>query len=188
MSKIFEFSATPRWVWVYNFDEKNVFTGTLNFFVAPHTGLPACCTTEKCAPKAGKAGVWNGEKWQYVDDYRGSEYWDTYGRKNIMLDVGPLPDDCTFTPPNTQFDTWDGEKWVTDEAKLHAAQVEAARVELSQRVNDANAALAPLQDAAELQEATDEEKAALTEWKKYRLALSRIDINQAPDIDWPEIP
>ncbi|MGG2140372.1 tail fiber assembly protein [Symbiopectobacterium sp. RP] len=45
----------------------------------------------------------------------------------------------------------------------------------------------PLQDAVDLDMATDEEKAALTEWQKYVVLLSRVDVN-ATDIEWPEQP
>ncbi|CDL85435.1 tail fiber assembly protein [Xenorhabdus szentirmaii] len=48
--------------------------------------------------------------------------------------------------------------------------------------------LEPLQDAAYLDVATEEEKAALTAWHRYRLALYRLDITMAPDIDWPQKP
>lgn len=44
------------------------------------------------------------------------------------------------------------------------------------------------QDAVDEGIATDEEKAALSVWKKYRVTLSRIDANTADVIDWPEIP
>ena len=47
--------------------------------------------------------------------------------------------------------------------------------------------IATLQDAVDLGEATTEEQAALIEWKRYRIALMRID--QQPDfprdIQWP---
>ena len=241
MSKIFEFSAAPRWVWVYNFDENNVFTGTLNFYVAPHTGLPANSTTTKCSPKNGQAGVWDGEKWQYIDDFRGTAYWNSHGKKYVMMELAPLPDGavttappeaepghvllytdgewqqladrsgqtyytadghaqtvpdayfglpegCTFTPPTTPYDHWDGEKWVTDESRLHAAQVDAAKDEISQRLSAAANAIAPLQDAVDMGIATNAEQAMLTSWKQYRVALSRIDADTAPDIAWPERP
>ncbi|MCE1787092.1 tail fiber assembly protein, partial [Enterobacter hormaechei] len=48
--------------------------------------------------------------------------------------------------------------------------------------------IAPLQDAVDLGIATQEEEAALLVWKKYRVMLNRIDISQAPDIEWPEQP
>lgn len=53
---------------------------------------------------------------------------------------------------------------------------------------EANNAIAPLQDAVDLDMATDEEVAQLTAWKKYRVLLNRVDTSTAPDINWPEKP
>ncbi|RRZ90938.1 tail fiber assembly protein [Erwinia sp. 198] len=53
---------------------------------------------------------------------------------------------------------------------------------------EATIAIAPLQDAVELDEATDEEKVQLAAWKKYRILLNRLNVNTAPDIIWPEKP
>lgn len=50
----------------------------------------------------------------------------------------------------------------------------------------ATAAIATLQDAVELEIATEDETAALSAWKKYRVLLSRINPEDAPDIVWPE--
>ncbi|QHM71683.1 tail fiber assembly protein [Mixta intestinalis] len=52
----------------------------------------------------------------------------------------------------------------------------------------AAAAIAPLQDAVDLDIATDEETALQTAWKKYRVLLNRVDTSVAPDIEWPETP
>ncbi|ORJ47292.1 hypothetical protein B2M27_26805 [Kluyvera intermedia] len=52
----------------------------------------------------------------------------------------------------------------------------------------ATAKIAPLQDAADLDMATDDEKSALTAWKKYRVLLNRVDTSTAPDITWPVQP
>lgn len=52
----------------------------------------------------------------------------------------------------------------------------------------ATIAIAPLQDAVDLDEATDEEIAALKSWKQYRIAVNRIDANTADDIKWPSQP
>jgi len=50
--------------------------------------------------------------------------------------------------------------------------------------------IAPLQDAVDVGEATSQEEATLTAWKRYRVALNRIE--QAPgfprDFAWPERP
>lgn len=53
---------------------------------------------------------------------------------------------------------------------------------------EANNAIAPLQDAVDLDMATDEEIAQSMEWKKYRVLLNRVDTSTAPDIEWPEKP
>ncbi|HHA2219026.1 TPA: tail fiber assembly protein [Enterobacter bugandensis] len=52
----------------------------------------------------------------------------------------------------------------------------------------ANDAISPLQDAVDLDMASDEEKAALLEWKTYRVLLSRVKPEKGPDITWPTPP
>ncbi|PQQ27691.1 tail fiber assembly protein [Photorhabdus hindustanensis] len=57
-----------------------------------------------------------------------------------------------------------------------------------QFILEASQKIAPLQDAVDLGIANKEEEAALLVWKKYRVMLNRIDISQAPGIEWPEQP
>ncbi|CAI3803611.1 hypothetical protein GLGCALEP_05030 [Pseudomonas sp. MM221] len=82
---------------------------------------------------------------------------------------------------------------ITAEAKAQAdaEQLLATVVsEQAQRRAVADAAIAPLQDAVELDEATEAEAALLIDWKRYRVALSRLaDQEGYPnDIDWPAPP
>lgn len=65
------------------------------------------------------------------------------------------------------------------------AEAEAKKAALMQLAGDT---ITPLQDAEALDMATDDEKAQLTEWRKYRVLLNRIDASLAPDIVWPEQP
>ena len=51
----------------------------------------------------------------------------------------------------------------------------------------ATAAIAPLQDAIDLDEATADEAALLTAWKQYRVAVNRVDPTAAPPT-WPRAP
>lgn len=55
-------------------------------------------------------------------------------------------------------------------------------------MNAASEAMAPLQDAVDIEEATETELAKLTAWKKYRVELNRLDLSTVPDITWPEVP
>ena len=57
-----------------------------------------------------------------------------------------------------------------------------------QYLDDASRAIALLQDAFDIGEATDEEVSLLQAWKKYRVILNRIDVSTASDIEWPELP
>lgn len=67
------------------------------------------------------------------------------------------------------------------------AQVQAETARLRKIADDA---IAPLQDAVDLDEATAEEEASLRLWKKFRVALNRLpDQPGYPHtITWPEIP
>jgi len=64
----------------------------------------------------------------------------------------------------------------------------AAEKRKSSLMQIATAAIAPLQDAVDLDMTTEAEKAQLVAWKKYRALLNRVDISKAPDIAWPESP
>lgn len=57
-----------------------------------------------------------------------------------------------------------------------------------QLMTQASNSIAPLQYAVDLQMATDEEQATLTEWKRYCVLLNRVDCSTAPNIDWPKAP
>ncbi|EIZ0225435.1 tail fiber assembly protein, partial [Escherichia coli] len=45
-----------------------------------------------------------------------------------------------------------------------------------------------LQDAVDLELATEEEVTQLAAWKRYRVLLNRIDTSTAPEIKWPVTP
>ncbi|MCE0849381.1 tail fiber assembly protein [Pseudomonas asiatica] len=68
---------------------------------------------------------------------------------------------------------------------LQQAQEEAARLRAI-----ADAAIAPLQDAVDLEEATEAEIALLTEWKRFRVALNRLpeQAGYPANIEWPNPP
>lgn len=59
---------------------------------------------------------------------------------------------------------------------------------LAAEMDVANRTIAPLQDAVDISIATEEEIARLAEWKRYRVALSRIDTSDRQGIVWPHKP
>nr|WP_214050669.1 tail fiber assembly protein [Morganella morganii] len=78
--------------------------------------------------------------------------------------------------------------WVEIPPLSHDEAVAAAEAKKAHLLSEAAEVIAPLQDAVDLDMATPEEKALLTEWKKYRVLINRIDTSAAPDIIWPEKP
>ncbi len=72
-----------------------------------------------------------------------------------------------------------------DEAAEKAAQLRQAEETKSRPLQMASEKIAPLQDAVDLGLATDDEKAQLDEWKKYRVLVNRVDTLNP---DWPEKP
>ncbi|WP_244866507.1 tail fiber assembly protein [Photorhabdus heterorhabditis] len=90
-----------------------------------------------------------------------------------------------------EFDENTNEKWVFDGYKIFpyvATKEELIRKAEHERIQllvKSNNIIVPLQDAIDLNIATEEEKNILLEWKKYRIMLSRVDISTAPEIVWP---
>ncbi|MCW7764340.1 tail fiber assembly protein [Photorhabdus luminescens] len=131
----------------------------------------------------------DGKRWEIVPDYRGKIAYDTLTREPTEItEIGELPDTLTFKQPPTDFDKWDGKDWVVDKDLLKSHQINEAKQKQVELLQQANETLSLLQDSVDLEVATDSEKAALLEWKKYRVLLTRVDVNQAPDVEWPPVP
>jgi len=62
------------------------------------------------------------------------------------------------------------------------AQAEQQKANL---ISEASQTISILQDAVDLDMATDDEKTRLAAWKKYRVLLNRVDTSTAPNITWP---
>lgn len=54
-------------------------------------------------------------------------------------------------------------------------------------LNDATAAIAPLQDAVDLGIATDKEREQLRAWKEHRVEVNRVDVGLGVGVNWPEM-
>ncbi|MBL0907796.1 tail fiber assembly protein [Pectobacterium carotovorum] len=129
----------------------------------------------------------DGKSWEHIPDYRGERVYNTETRlAHYVSQLGELPGGVTLLAPATEFDVWNGKKWVTDTTAQQAAAVKVAQQQLASRKATAAARINELTYAVNLDIATDEEKTALTAWQTYAVLLSRIDVNAA--IEWPEQP
>jgi hypothetical protein len=87
----------------------------------------------------------------------------------------------------------DWSQLITAEAKALAQQkqlVAGVTAELARSRAVADQAIAPLQDAVDLDVATEAEADLLKSWKRYRVALSRLheQAGYPTEIDWPAPP
>jgi hypothetical protein len=103
----------------------------------------------------------------------------------IVVEVAPenVPDDFTAAGEKAlggAFHFVDGA--ITAAPVDYEAEAQRNKLEL---LTQANNVIATLQDAVELDMATEEETANLHEWKKYRVLLSRVDVIKPV---WPPLP
>lgn len=73
-------------------------------------------------------------------------------------------------------------------ALTHGELVAIANNQKEKLIAAATVVIGPLQDAADLGIATDEETAELKAWKTYRVMLNRVNAVNAPDLTWPAEP
>lgn len=172
--------------------EQTNLLGGGDVYIPPHTGLPAYCTDiEPPEVVAGKAAVFNevDSTWSLVEDHRGKTVFDTEtGNAVYVRELGALPANTTSLAPDGQYMKWDGSEWVKDDEAEKAANIADDQNTKARLMQEANNTIAVLQDAVDLDMATDDDVKLLTAWKKYRVLLSRIKSDDAADVNWPEKP
>lgn len=178
---------------VYNYDgETREFLSATSEYLPVGVGLPAnACTDEPLKTRRGFAVCRSltGDSWEYLSDYRGKTVWSTETGDPVNVTLpGDYPEGITTQAPETPYDRWDGEKWVTDEDARKASAIKLADLQKSTLIQAAGESISPLQDAVDLGMATDEEKSRYNAWRIYRVLLTRVDIYQYPEIVWPEKP
>ncbi|QVL21567.1 tail fiber assembly protein [Pseudomonas qingdaonensis] len=114
------------------------------------------------------------------------------GRVQLPTDFDPRPEQSEVSWPDT-IGSIDWSQMVTAEMKQDAAAAQhlaGVQAEIAGRRGVADSAIAPLQDAVDLDDATEAEATALKAWKKYRVALNRLpeQAGYPTDIDWPAPP
>ncbi|WPM85265.1 tail fiber assembly protein [Apirhabdus apintestini] len=142
----------------------------------------------------------NGQDWyesqpEFSGDTMKIVYDDSGLIRSASMDVStlwPVNASVTEVKPDSVPDGFAANgKWQYSDGEITAIPVDyiaQAEAEKSRLLAVATAAIAPLQDAVDLDIATDDETALLTAWKKYRVLLNRVDSSKAPDIEWPKAP
>lgn len=176
---------------IYNFDAlSGEFNGSSDEFLAQGVGLPAhACVTVPPATKTGYTAVYRDDEWQVVADHRGETVYSIAdGSKIVISELGDYPEETTAIAPVTDWDRWDGEKWITDADAQRAADVKSTAGKKSALISEANDVTQAWQTQLLLGIITDADKASLTAWMKYIQAVQAIDVSEAPEINWPAPP
>lgn len=178
---------------VFNYDSQTrAYLSQLTEYLPVGISIPAnSCTDKPLAAKSGyvvcRRSTLTG--WEYQADHRGETVWNIKTGESLQITApGDYPANTTVYEPATPYDKWNGERWVTDEAAQQAAEIATANDTKVALINNATEQIAPLQDAVDLDMATDDEKARFNAWRKYRVLLSRVDISTVPSITWPKSP
>ncbi|MCJ7956616.1 MAG: tail fiber assembly protein [Pseudomonas sp.] len=136
-----------------------------------------------CTPGAASS-------WTLQEDQRGIVYSIQNGESVQLDQLGPVPEGFTKDPRPSPYHAWIGGKWKLDKDAERTGQIADAVAMRDNLIRDAATRIAPLQDAVDLGEATDEDVTNLKKWKQYRVALNRIDQQSGypATIDWPVAP
>ncbi|EFM2063663.1 tail fiber assembly protein [Escherichia fergusonii] len=186
----FIMSEHPQTIKIYNLlAGTNEFIGESDAYIPPHTGLPANSTdiTPPDIP-AGFVAVFNSEdtSWHLVEDHRGKTVYDVASGDELFIsELGPLPENVTWLSPDGEYQKWNGTTWVKDAEAEKLFRIREAEETKNSLMQVASEHIAPLQDAADLEIATEEETSLLEAWKKYRVLLNRVDILEPV---WPVQP
>lgn len=180
---------------IYLLDNMNICTGPVDVPVIPGLGpqLPSnAIELDEILPLPARGNVWIWKNGCLVEiaDQRGVAYDIDTGKEEPWTELGELPEHLTFVPrPGTHY-VWTDQVWKLDEEAEQAALVARTLGVRDGLLYEAGLRIAPLQDAVDLNRATDEEEAALLQWKGYRIELNRIEDQGGfpSDIQWPAPP
>lgn len=187
------FAVVAGEIVVFNYDSQTrAYLSQSTEYLPVGVSIPAnACADKPLAAKSGYVVCRNSKLngWEYLADHRGETVWSTKTGEPIQVTApGDYPVNTTLYEPATPYDKWNGERWVTDEAAQKTAEVAAANANKAVLLKSASEQIEPLQDAVDLDMATDDEKARFNKWRKYRVLLTRVDTSAAPAITWPEAP
>lgn len=187
------FAAVAGDIVIFNYDSQTrAYLSQSTEYLPVGVSIPAnACTDKPLAAKSGYVVCRNSKLtgWEYQADHRGETVWNIKTGESLQITApGDYPANTTLYEPATAYDKWNGERWVTDEAAQKTAEVAEANVTKAALINSASEQIAPLQDAVDLDMATEDEKARFDAWRKYRVLLTRVDTSTAPAIVWPDMP
>jgi Caudovirales tail fibre assembly protein, lambda gpK len=176
----------------YLVDDSGVLNGPVELFVTPGLGvqLPSNAVElsgELAEPESGFVWGWVNGVPEVLRDRRGTVFQTQTGASTTWEQLGELPDGFTDKPWPGQYYVWLDGDWQLDQSAKEAAELASVLEERDSRLRDAAMRIAPLQYAVDLGDATQQEQSALLDWKRYCIALNRIEQQAGYPlaVEWP---
>lgn len=127
--------------------------------------------------------------WLHVPDFRGKTVYNTITREYLIVEyIGDIKKGYTLLEPKTNFDEWDGGKWVINKEKQKESQIIEANRQKEFLIEEAEKVIALLERKIKIGVASDIDRAKLREWEIYSLKINEIDTSLISDINWTEKP
>ncbi|EFH3771637.1 tail fiber assembly protein, partial [Escherichia coli] len=179
---------------VYNYDGvTREYIGLSVEYLPVGVGVPGnSCVDAPISKKDGFAVCRTADLtgWEYVADHRGETVYSTEtGEPVAVSQLGEYPEGTTTKAPDTPYDKWDGQKWVTDADAQHSAALDAAEVKRQSLIDAAMASISLIQLKLQAgRKLTQAETTRLNAVLDYIDAVTATDTSTAPDVIWPELP
>lgn len=167
------------------------YTGWSDEYINVGVSMPGNSTAiEPANAEDGVVMIFTGAAWESKEDHRGETVYSTDNQLPVIVDyIGPVRDGFTLNEPTTDFDLWNGDKWVTDIAAQHTANVNIAVDYRQQLINTVMQSISVIQLKLQAgRTLTGTETTKLNAVLDYIDAVNALDMTTAPDIDWPQPP
>ncbi|MDN0805718.1 tail fiber assembly protein [Escherichia coli] len=180
-------------VTVYNYDgETREYLSSSIEYLAVGVGIPAnSCIDAPGESKTGFAICRTADlsSWEYITDHRGQTVYSIETMQQVEVTaLGDFPAGTTPNAPASQYDKWDGDKWVTDSAAKHQGDIDDAEQHRQTLLAQVDELTSDWRVELMLGDISEENKKRLSSWMAYKTAVKAVNISTAPDINWPTQP
>ncbi|EEG1432448.1 tail fiber assembly protein [Salmonella enterica subsp. enterica serovar Mbandaka] len=167
------------------------YTGWSDEYIHVGVSMPGASTViEPGQDISGKVAVFNGTGWEHMEDHRGETVFSTEDGTTRTVDyIGTIKNGFTTIPPSTQYDKWDGKKWITDADERHTASVAIAVQERQRLLAHADKVMLDWRTELMMGEISDANRAKLSAWLAYKNDVKLVDVTTDPEhVSWPVPP
>ncbi|HEE0140369.1 TPA: tail fiber assembly protein [Citrobacter youngae] len=167
------------------------YRGWSDEYINVGVSMPGHSTTiDPGEESPGFVAVFNGTGWEQQPDNRGVTVYSTADRATTVINyIGEIRSGFTTVAPSTQYDKWDGSKWVADTDAQRKAAIADAEKQRSHLLASADKVMLDWRTELMLGEISDANKAKLSAWLAYKNEVKAVNVTTDPGhVNWPAPP